>query len=144
MAILTGFMRLGRDAEVKTVGNDSVSNLALAYELSRKGPDGKRPTVWVDAALWGKRAETLAPYLLKGTPLVVTLSDPMIRTYKKKDGGEGFTLAGQVIDITFAGKAPEAAPKPAPTPAPVPAASSGFVEDDIPFAPIGRRHALSV
>lgn len=145
MAILTGFMRLGRDAEVRqTPGGDSVANLALAYELSKKGTNGKRPTVWVDAALWGKRAETLAPYLLKGTPLVVTIQDPMIRTFKKKDGTEGYTLAGQVIDITFAGSAPE--PKPDPKPTPKPASSSaagGFVDDDIPFCPIGKRQAMA-
>lgn len=102
MAILTGLMRLGRDAEVKTVNGDKVANLSLAYDHGRKDD---KATVWVDAALWGKRAESLAPYLLKGTPVVVVLNDPHVRTYKKKDGSEGWTMAGTVIDLTFAGKA---------------------------------------
>jgi single-strand DNA-binding protein len=137
MAILTGLMRLGRDAEVKKVGNDSVANLALAYELSRKGDDGKKPTVWVDGALWGKRAEALAQYLTKGTAVVVTLNDPHVRTYPKKDGTQGFALTGQVIDITFAGGPAKASDKPAekPKPAPAPVNNGGFddPDDSIPF-----------
>lgn len=135
MAIITGLMRLGRDAEVKKVGSDSVSNLALAYELSRKGDDGKRPTVWVDGALWGKRAEALAQYLTKGTAVVVTLNDPHVRVYPKKDGTQGFALTGQVIDITFAGGPGKAQDKPAekPKPAPAPTPSGDFGDEDVPF-----------
>lgn len=133
MAVITALCRLGRDAEVKKVGSDSVCNLALAYNLSRKGADGKKPSVWMDAALWGKRAETLAPYLKKGISVVVTISDPYIRTFKKNDGTDSFVLAGQVSEIEFAGgPAKTAEPKAAPTPAPVPQAAGDFSED-VPF-----------
>lgn len=134
MPMLTALCRLGRDAEVKKVGSDSVCNLALAYNLSRKDKDGKKPSVWVDAALWGKRAETLAPYLKKGISVVVSISDPYIRTFKKNDGTDSFVLAGQISEIEFAGgPAKVAEPKPAPTPAPVPEAAGFGPDDDIPF-----------
>lgn len=125
MAILTGFMRLGRDAEIRKVGGDSVCNLALAYNHGKKADN---LTQWVDASLWGKRAEALAQYLTKGTGVVVTLSDPAIRTYKKKDGSEGFTLAGNVIDLTFAGGGEKKETKPAPKPT-----TQDGPDDDIPF-----------
>ena len=67
MAMMIGLARLGRDAEIRTTSQgDSVATLALAFSYGRKGSDGNRPTQWVDAALWGKRAEALAPYLTKG------------------------------------------------------------------------------
>lgn len=126
MAILTGLMRLGRDAEVKTVNGDKVANLSLAYDHGRKDD---KATVWVDAALWGKRAESLAPFLTKGTPVVVVLNDPHVRTYKKKDNSEGWTMAGTVLDLTFAGKSDKPAQKPAPAAPP----AAGSEDDDIPF-----------
>ncbi|WP_262405552.1 single-stranded DNA-binding protein [Pseudomonas fluorescens] len=68
MPTLTDIGRLGRDAELRyTPNGDAVCNLALACEYARKGQDGKRPPQWIDATLWGKQAETMAPYLLKGS-----------------------------------------------------------------------------
>lgn len=104
MAQLNGLYRLGRDGELRyTPGGDPVINLALAYNYGRKGEDGNRPTQWVDASLWGKLAEALAPYLLKGTQLYAVLGDVHIETYQKQGGGEGFRLAGRVIEIELAG-----------------------------------------
>jgi single-strand DNA-binding protein len=40
-----------------------VANVSLAFTYGKKGDDGKRPTQWVDASLWGQRAESLAPYI---------------------------------------------------------------------------------
>lgn len=133
MSIVSGLMRLGRDAEVKqTSAGDSVANLALAYNYGKK-VDGKQPTQWVDAALWGKRAESLAQYLTKGTAVVVTLSDPYIKTFTKQDGTQSSVLAGQVIDITFAGAPAKTEDKPKPAPKPVEQPASIGPDDDIPF-----------
>jgi len=104
MAHLTGLFRLGRDSELRyTADGNAVANLALAFNYGKKGSDGNRPTQWVDAALYGKRAESLVEYLVKGVAIVATLQDPHIRTYDKKDGGQGFTLSGTIIDLEFAG-----------------------------------------
>jgi len=104
MAHLTGLFRLGRDAELRyTPEGNAVANLALAFNHGKKGADGNRPTQWVDAALFGKRAESLVDYLVKGAAIVATLQDPHIRTYEKKDGTLGYTLSGSILDLEFAG-----------------------------------------
>lgn len=136
-----GLARIGRDVEVRfTAGGDAVASLSLAFTYGRKGEDGKRPTQWVDAALWGKRAEALAPYLLKGGLVAVTLEEVHIETYQSANG-PGHKLAGKVLDIELAGgnDKPAAAPRPAAAPARAPAPArqaSGFDADDsdpIPF-----------
>lgn len=135
-----GLARLGRDAELRTTGNgDSVATLALAFTRRVKG---EKLTQWVDGALWGKRAEALAPYLLKGGLVAVTLEDMHIETFTGKNG-EGHKLAARVIDVELAGSkdgsaaAPAAAPRaaPAPRPAPAPSGGHGFDDmgEDVPF-----------
>ena len=62
-----GLARIGKDAEVRfTPSGAAVANVSLAFTYGKKGDDGKRPTQWVDASLWGQRAESLAPYIKKG------------------------------------------------------------------------------
>lgn len=126
-----GLARIGRDVELRRTGSgDAVVSLSLAFTYGRKGEDGKRPTQWVDAALWGKRAEALAPYLLKGGLVAVTLEEVHIETYQSANG-PGHKLAGKVLDIELAGGSdkPAAAPRPAAAPAPARQAS-GFDADD--------------
>ena len=140
MSKMFGLARLGRDAEIRTTGQgESVATLALAFSYGRKGSDGNRPTQWVDAALWGKRAEALAPYLTKGGLVSVVLEDVHIETFEGKNG-PCHKLAARVVDVELASPkqasaAPAPAPRPAPRPAPAPAAGSGFdnMDDDIPF-----------
>ena len=143
MSKMFGLARLGRDAEIRTTGQgESVATLALAFSYGRKGSDGRRPTQWVDGALWGKRAEALAPYLAKGGLVSVLLEDVHIETYQGKNG-EASKLVGRVVDVELAGggeraasPAPRAAPAPAPRPAPTPSVGSGFDDmgdDEIPF-----------
>ena len=133
-----GLARLGRDAEIRTTSNgEQVATRALAFSYWRKGSDGKRPTQWVDGALWGKRAEALAPYLLKGGLVSVSLEDVHVETFEGKNG-PGHKLAARVVDVELAGGGERtAAPAPAPRPAPRPpaSASSGFddMDSDIPF-----------
>ena len=139
MIQLFGLARIGRDADLRsTSGGDQVASLSLAFSYGRKGQDGKRPTQWVDGAIWGKRAEALAPYLTKGTLVAVTLEDVHIETFKKSDGTEGTKLAGRVTEIDLAGGGErQAAPAPAPAPRPQrqPQRNDGFedTDDSIPF-----------
>lgn len=149
MAMMIGLARLGRDAEIRTTSQgESVATLALAFSYGRKGSDGNRPTQWVDAALWGKRAEALAPYLLKGGLVSVSLEDVHIETFDGKNG-PGHKLAARVVDVELAspkqaGSAPAQQPRPAPRPAPAPSAGSGFEDmtDDVPFRdPVSYRGA---
>ncbi len=147
MPNLYGLARIGRDAELRsTPAGESVANVSLAFNWGRKGEDGKRPTTWVDGALWGKRAEALAPYLTKGTSVVVTLEDIHIETYTARDQSTGSKIVGRIVGVELAGggerkeasepaSAPAPRPAPAPKPAPKPAPAGGFsdFDDDIPF-----------
>ena len=117
MANLSGVFRIGRDAEIrKTSSGEDVCNLSLAYNHGRKGEDGSRPTQWLDASLWGKRASTLAQYLVKGQLIYAVINDPHIEEFKKKDGGAGVKMAGSVgeIELISGGTKKSGDSKPAP------------------------------
>lgn len=143
-ATFAGF--LGRDAELRYIpSGDAVAGFSLAVS---KGTKDNPATLWVDCTLWGKRAEGLSPYLLKGTSVTVC-GDVDIEQYTTKTGVAGAKMICRVDKLTFGGKAggsadpAPAAPAPAPAarpaarPVPAPArqqqeSAAGF-DDDIPF-----------
>lgn len=159
-----GLARLGRDAELRYMPDGTaVCNLALAVNYGKRGEDGNRPTQWIDASLWGKAAETLAEYMVKGSLHCFTLSDIHVETYEGKNGA-GHKLVARVDSVELGprqdaapqqGQQPQrqAAPQQrqqpparngyaeqrgAPQPqrqAPQPRTASGFddMDDDIPF-----------
>lgn len=146
---LQGLARLGRDIEIRYLTDGTpVGGLALAFDYGRKGQDGKRPTQWIDATLWGDRAEKLAEYLTTGTQICVLLSEPHVETFDKRDGGQGFKLAAKVLELQFAGgqrtqqqsaqrpvQTQQRAPAQRQAPRPAPQASSGFddMDSDVPL-----------
>lgn len=110
MAQIVGVFRIGRDAEVRfTQGGEPVASLSLVFNYGKKGADGNKPSQWIDASLWGKRAEAMAPYLLKGAMIYAVISDPHIETFQGKNG-EGHKLVGKVMEIEFAGSKQDAEP----------------------------------
>lgn len=67
--IISGVGRIGKDAVTRfTQGGDSVTGFSLAMD---NGFGDKKQTLWFDASGWGKRYESVAPYLLKGSQVVV-------------------------------------------------------------------------
>jgi single-strand DNA-binding protein len=145
--MMKGPMMLGRDAEVRTTSaGDQVTTLSLAYNYGKKGHDGKKPTQWVDCALWGERGPKMQEWLLKGTTWDIALEDVRIEEFKKRDGSPGFKMSARVNNIDFITgcnygnvQAPrQATPAPAvraPMRAAPPPSSSGFDDMDqgIPF-----------
>ena len=110
MAQIVGVFRIGRDAEVRfTQGGEPVASLSLVFNYGKKGADGNKPSQWIDASLWGKRAEAMAPHLLKGSMIYAVISDPHIETFQSKNG-EGHKLVGKVMEIEFAGSKQDAEP----------------------------------
>lgn len=147
--LMVGVARIGNEPVARyTPDGKAVMDVSLAFDYGRKGADGRRPTQWVSAALWGDRVEKLQPYLSKGSQVFVTLSEPHIETYEKKDGsGQGFSLRARISDLEFVGgrrdesadasseggaRAAPAAPRGSGKPA---GKSAGFdeLDDDIPF-----------
>ena len=134
-----GLARIGRDAEIRyTPGGAAVANVSLAFTYGKKGDDGKRPTQWVDASLWGQRAESLAPYIKKGGQIVAYLEDVSIQTYVKGDGTQATKMVARLVDLEFVsgGEQASSQPKPQPRPQAAPQSQgSGFddFDSDIPF-----------
>lgn len=140
---LIGNIRLGKDVELRhTSSGTAVATLFGAYNYGKKGDDGKRPSQWVEAVLWGQQAESLQSYLTKGEQFFVTLDDVHVETYEKRDGGHGVKLTGTVKTIDFVGGSARRDEGERPTQRQQPqrqqakpAASGGFddMDDDIPF-----------
>lgn len=144
--LMVGVARVGNEPVARyTPDGKAVMDISLAFDYGRKGNDGRRPTQWVNATMWGDRVERLQPYLSKGSQVFVTLSEPHVETYEKKDGsGQGFSLRARVTELEFVGgrrddSAGESAESGSATaaarPAKAAAKAPGFdeLDDDIPF-----------
>lgn len=130
--------QLGKDAEIKYMPNgDAVASFSVA---DSQGKD--KPTIWWNCSLFGKRAESLSPYLLKGSAVTVSGSVTE-REWTDKEGGKRKSIDVRVQDIALQGGKRDAAPQQAPQrqaqapqrQAPKPAGGGGFedMDDDIPF-----------
>lgn len=64
---------LTKDPEVRyTPGGTAVTTLRLAVTSRfKQGDEGKDDTLFIDAVVFGKQAETCGQYLSKGNPVVV-------------------------------------------------------------------------
>lgn len=127
-----GLARIGRDVEVRfTPKGEAVAGIALAFNYQNKG---EKCTQWIEASLWGKRAESLAPYLRKGGLIAVTVDDVHVETYEGKNGS-GTKLVGRVSDIELAGGSPSEKVAPVAAKEVAKASGSGFdnMDSDIPF-----------
>jgi single-strand DNA-binding protein len=131
-----GLARIGKDAEVRfTPGGTPVANVSLAFTYGKKGDDGKRPTQWVDASLWGQRAEAMAPYLLKGKQIVAYLEDVTMQTFTKGDGTQATKMVARLADLEFVADGSSDGQRAAARPQAEPAKqTAGFDDlDDIAF-----------
>ncbi len=74
---------VGNVKEIKSVGDDKVLNFSIAVDNGKDKSGEKREPTWYDCALWGKRAESLAPYIAKGSKLAVS-GRPSARAHEGK------------------------------------------------------------
>ena len=124
--LMIGMARLGNDPEVRyTPDGKPVMDMSLAFSYGRK-VDGKQPSQWVSGTMWGDRCEKLRPYLSKGQLVFVSMTEPHIEEYKRKDGTTGVSLRARVGELEFAGSRPEAQSQPK-------ASALDGLDDDVPF-----------
>ena len=134
MNILTAVGNLGRDCEVRFMA-DGTPVGSFSFALS-SGYGKSAKTTWLDCSLFGKRAETLAPMLSKGTQIAIT-GEFSVREYNDKDGNLKSVPSLRVNDVTLLGKKGDA-------PAPLEVAQVKDLpksnvpdfdnfEDDVPF-----------
>ena len=93
--------RIGRDAEVRhTPNNVAVANFPAAVDV---GFGDKKTTLWLDCAMFGKRAESgLVQYLVKGAQVMVE-GNIDLRQYTKGDGTPGAAVTLNVQDLKLVG-----------------------------------------
>lgn len=126
MNVLNAIGNIGKDAEVRfTPKNEPVATFSFALQ---SGYGEKQVTTWINCQLWGKRAESLAPSLKKGSRIGIT-GELTNRPYTAKDGTEKHSLELRVSDITLLGTK-ENAPKRQES---QDKGSIDEMEDDIPF-----------
>ena len=120
---------LGTDGELKTVG-DGVSVLELRIASNdRQKIDGQweKTTQWVRATVWGRRGESLAQYMTKGTTVLVS-GKPTFRAYESKKTGElmvGIDIRADHVELLGGRRQSDEGG--------APSNAGSFDEDDLPF-----------
>ncbi len=98
--------RLGQDIELRyTPNGDAVGNCTMATSETWKDKgtgERKEKTEWHRLVIWGRRAEGLKDYLLKGTQIYVE-GRLQTRQWEAKDGGKRSTTEVRVDSIEFVG-----------------------------------------
>lgn len=140
MNVATFMGNLGRDAELKSAANgEAAANFSMAVAVGSKA---EPETMWVRCSLYGKRAESLHRYLIKGQKVVVT-GRVRLSSWQDKDGVARTDLRLNVQDLWFAGSRPEGGDDPgrevaghraaAPSRERVAPKGASFEDDEIPF-----------
>lgn len=112
---------LGRDAEMRHLNNgDAVLNFSIA---DSQGKD--KPTIWWNCQLFGRRAESLQQYLVKGQSVTVSGSVSE-REWTDRDGNSKKSINVRVNELALQGGRREEATREKP-------ASRQIDDDDIPF-----------
>ena len=122
MNVITFTGNLGKDAERK-----SMSDGTAVLRFSVADSQGKdKPAIWWNCDLYGKRAESLAQYMVKGQQVTVT-GTVSEREYEGKK-----YMSVRVNDLALQGGKPSGQPSPQRAAQP---AQGGFddMADDIPF-----------
>ena len=98
----------GNDAEVRfTSDGTAIASWSIAL-TSGYGKNEK--TTWLRCNMFGKRGETIAQYIKKGSQVGVN-GEISLNTYKGKDGAEKTSLECNVQAVTLLGKTEPSAPK---------------------------------
>ena len=95
--------RVGQDAEVKNVGDNTVCSFSVAHTEKVYGATPSEKTIWVTCSIWGERAVKLAPHIVKGTFVVVEGSGS-VNSYMQKNGEPAAVIRCMVNSLEFGGK----------------------------------------
>lgn len=135
MNCITVSGNIGRDAETRALPDGTaVASFSVA---DSQGKD--KDTIWWNCQLFGKRAQSLAPYLLKGGQVTV-IGSVTERRWTDKDGAERKSMDVRVQDVALQGgrrddTTPVKTPDGQVAHVKKAAVKSGFddMDDDIPF-----------
>lgn len=121
---------LGNDAEQKyTAGGDSVVSFSVGV---KSGFGEKATTTWARCQMWGKRGESVLPYLTKGQ-LVGISGEVNMREWQDKEGQKKQSLEVRVNDLTLLGKKDGQQTQAQPLQERKPKPKFDDLGDDVPF-----------
>lgn len=135
---------VGGDPVIREVGDQKVASFTLATSERYRGKDGNPVTVteWHNVSFWGKTAEVVQKYVVKGSQIYV---EGKIKSekYTDKEGNDrvAFRIRGeqmQLLGRKEEGSQQQSQPAPAAPQTPryntTPIANAGDPEDgDLPF-----------
>ena len=124
MNIYTFSGNLGKDCSSRQVGDKTVTAFSVAV---KSGYGQNEQTNWIDCSIWGKRGDSLAPYLNKGQQVIVS-GELSIREHEGKR-----YVQVRVSEIDLVGGRTDKASEPAGQGAQAPAGGSADFDDDIPW-----------
>ncbi len=98
--------RIGRDGELRTTPN---GKMVLTFPVAvDSGYGDKKKTTWPRVQVWDKRAEALAPYIVKGAQIGVS-GELTMTEYTNKEGVKAHSLDVRANDVTLIkGSVPQA------------------------------------
>lgn len=107
MNVFTFTGNLGKDAEQRfTQGGDSIVSFSVAV---KSGFGDKAKTTWVRCSIFGKRGESVLPYLSKGQSVGVS-GEFSMNEWTDKEGQKRAAPDVRVNDVTLLGKKDNQAP----------------------------------
>ena len=103
---------VGKDPEVKTIGENKVAKFSLATNKTFKNASGEKETKteWHNIILWGKLAELAEKYVTKGSQLIV-VGEITYRSYTNKDGATVYVTEIVGNEMHFTGSKVAKEPK---------------------------------
>jgi single-strand DNA-binding protein len=141
---ITATGRIAADAEVRfTPSGDPVASFRIASDV---GFGDKKTTNWFSCQVWGKRGESLAPHLIKGTPVTV-FGALTLREWNDKEGQKRLSPDIRIDEIELQGGKKDSEPSQPSNPRNAqgaPKASISDMDDDIPFTQHGAGRAWRV
>jgi single-strand DNA-binding protein len=139
---------LGSDPDLHTFDNgDVATTLRLAVSNTKKvNGEYVDDTLWLDVKVYGKRAESVATYLTKGSFVLVTGRLAQPRSWQSNEGETRFSMIIDHADVTFGPKSEGnggGSHQSRAAAAPAPASTGGNMfdggDEDIPFAHLDWR-----
>ena len=143
LIIITG--NLGQDATQRfTPSGDSIVSFSVP---AKSGYGDKQKTSWVRCSMFGKRGESVFPYLKKGV-LVGVSGEFSMNEWTDKEGQPKSTPECRVNDLSLLGgkqeRSDSAPSQPQRNAQGAQKASMGDMDDDIPFTPHGAGRSWRV
>ena len=97
--------RVGKEPEIRQVGDNKVANFSLATSEKYKDKKGDKieNTEWHSVVFWGKQAELIEQYVHKGDELYI--EGPIKTETYEKDGEKRYAIKIKGSIITFVSQA---------------------------------------